>query len=276
MKVIVVDDEELALRQFRFETESIPDVEIVGEFSRPEEAFACVRSQKVEVVFLDIEMPEMSGLELAERLRELCPELVIIFISGYEKYAIDAFRVKADYYMLKPYNHDDVLDVLERARLLSRRQKKRVFFQTFGRFDLFIDGQVVSFSNMKAKELLALCVDHQGGSVTLQEAVDKLWEDRLYDEKVKNLYRKAVMSIRQVLKEYGAEDIFRSTRGACNIEAEKVECDYYRLLAGNKEAERAWKVNSSYLQEYSWAEETCAAITQFFREENKSKKSPAE
>ena len=202
----------------------------------------------------------MSGLELAERLRVLCPELVIIFISGYEKYAIDAFRVKADYYMLKPYNHDDVLDVLERARLLSRRQKKRVFFQTFGRFDLFIDGQVVHFSNMKAKELLALCVDHQGGSVTLQEAVDKLWEDRLYDEKVKNLYRKAVMSIRQVLKDYGVEDIFKNTRGSCHIDAAKVDCDYYQILAGSPKAMRNWQVIGTYLEEYSWAEETCAAL----------------
>lgn len=260
MRVIVVDDEELALRQFRFETEKIQDLEILGEFTRPEEALEFVHGRNVQAAFLDIEMPGIDGLELAEQMRRISPEIVIIFITGYEKYAIDAFRVKADYYMLKPYNQEDILEVLERVRLLARRQRRRVCFQTFGRFDMFIDGQVVYFSNTKAKELLALCVDRQGGSVTMEEAVDKLWEDRLYDEKVKNLYRKAVMYLRHLFKLYDAEEIFRNSRGACNIEASRVDCDYYRLLEGDLEAQRSWKVAGSYLKEYSWAEETCAGL----------------
>lgn len=260
MRVIAVDDEDLALEQFRMEIENIQGVELVETFSWPEEALEYIEKNTVEAAFLDIEMPGMSGIELAEKMRKICPELVIIFITGYEQYALDAFRVKADYYMLKPYDRKDILEVLERARLLAQRQKKRVYFQTFGRFDMFVDGQVVHFSNMKAKELLALCVDRQGGSVTLAEAVDKLWEDRTYDDKVKNLYRKAVMYLRQLMKEYGVDEVFRSSRGACNIDPAKVDCDYYQLLDGKPAAMRLWKVADSYLEEYSWAEETYAGL----------------
>lgn len=260
MRVIVVDDEELALQQFRMEAETLPGVVIAGSFMQPEEALEYIEEHTVEAAFLDIEMPGMNGIELAEKMRKISPKLVIIFITGYEQYTLDAFRVKADYYMLKPYDRKDIMEIMERARLLSKRQRKRVFFQTFGRFDLFVDGQAVHFSNVKAKELLALCVDRQGGSVTLSEAVDKLWEDRAYDDRVKNLYRKAVMYLRQLLKEHGVEEVFKSNRGACNIDPSKADCDYYQLLEGEPEAMRLWKVADSYMEEYSWAEETYAGL----------------
>lgn len=260
MRVMIVDDERLALRQFMMETEDIPDVEVVEAFSNPLQALEYLKENPVEAAFLDIEMPELNGIILAEKMRELYPDLVVIFITGYEQYTLDALKVKADYYMTKPYDSQDIREVLERAKLLSARQRKRVYIQTFGRFDLFIDGKAVYFSNTKAKELLALCVDHRGGAVTIEEAADKLWEDRLYDSRVKNLYRKAVMQIRQLLSEYGEEEIFSGNRGSCQIDVQKVDCDYYELLKGNPEAVRAWKITGNYLQEYSWAEETCARL----------------
>lgn len=260
MRIMAVDDERLALRQFASEAEELPGVELAGMFSNPLEALETFREDPVEAVFLDIEMPEMNGLVLAERLREISPDVVVVFITGYEQYALDALKIRADYYLTKPYDSRDIREVLERARLLSARQKKRVYVRTFGRFDVFIDGTAVYFPNAKAKELLALCVDHRGGTVSIEEAVDKLWEDREYDSRVKNLYRKAVMQIRQALAEYGVEDIFSGSRGCCQIDILKVDCDYYELLKGKPEAVRAWQMTGNYLQEYSWAEETGARL----------------
>ena len=260
MRVMIVDDERLALRQFMMETEDIPGIELAGAFSNPLQALEYLQENPVEAAFLDIEMPELNGIVLAGKMREISPDLVVIFITGYEQYTLDALKVKADYYMTKPYDSRDIKEVLERAKLLSARQKKRVYIRTFGRFDLFIDGKAVYFSNTKAKELLALCVDHRGGAVTIEEAADKLWEDRIYDSRVKNLYRKAVMQIRQILSEYGVEEIFSGNRGSCQIDILKVDCDYYELLKGNPDAVREWEITGNYLQEYSWAEETCARL----------------
>lgn len=264
MKVMIVDDEKLALQQFLLETEDMPAVEVAAAFSDPQEALDYMKEadakDSVEAAFLDIEMPGMNGLILAEKLREIKPDLVVIFITGYEQYAFDAMKIKADYYMTKPYDRNDIEEVMERARLLARRQRKRVYFRTFGRFDMFVDGETVSFANTKAKELLALCVDRKGGSVTIEEAVDKLWEGRAYDNRVKNLYRKAVMYLRQLLGELGVEEIFHGNRGSCNIDLLKVDCDYYELLKGNPEAVRVWEMTGNYLQEYSWAEETAVRL----------------
>ncbi len=267
MKVIAVDNDREDLLRFCMEVENIPRVEIASMFTDPWEALEYIKENPVEAAFLDIEMPEMNGLVLAERLREISPRIVIIFIAAYEQYTLDALKVKADYYMMKPYDENEILDVMERAKLLSLRQRKRAYFRTFGRFDLFVDRKVVYFSNMKAKELLALCVDRRGGCVTLQEAVDKLWEGRAYDDKVRNLYRKAVMYIRQLLNERDISDIFQSNRGSCSIDAMNVDCDYYSLLQGNKDAIRAWTVAGGYLQEYSWAEETSARLEYLYYED---------
>ena len=102
MRVIAVDDERLALRQFCIEAEDIPGVEVVSVFTNPREPLEYIKDNLVEAAFLDIEMPGMSGLELAGKMREIAPELVIIFITGYEQYTLDALKVKADYYLMKP------------------------------------------------------------------------------------------------------------------------------------------------------------------------------
>lgn len=243
-----------------FEIEGIPWVELSGAFLNPVQALEFIENHSVEAAFLDIEMPEMNGLELAEKLRELSPGLVIIFITGYEQYTLDALKIKADYYLTKPYDNEDIKEVLERARLLSARQKKRVYIRTFPRFEVFVADSTVYFPNSKAKELLALCVDHCGGIVTIEEAVDKLWEGRKYDARVKNLYRKAVMQVRQVLAAQGVEEIFNGNRGSCQIDIKKIDCDYYDFLKGIPEAVQKWKLGRKYLEEYSWAEETAANI----------------
>lgn len=260
MRIIVVDDERLALRQFELEIESIEWAELAGTYTNPVDALEYIKEHPVEAVFLDIEMPEMNGLLLSEKMREILPDLVVIFISGYEQYTLDALKVKADYYLTKPYDSGELLEVLKRARLLCGRQKKRVYFRTFGRFEVFIDGRAVYLSNAKARELLALCVDHRGSAVTIEEAVDKLWEERTYDARVKNLYRKAVMQIRQILTDHGVGDVFFCNRGSCYLDSRKVDCDYYKLLEGDPQAIREWRFIGRYLEEYTWAEETNARL----------------
>lgn len=258
MKVILVDDEALILKQLELEIENFPDVEIVGKFSDPAKALDFLKENVVEAVLSDIEMPGMNGIEFGTKAREIQQGIVIVFITGYEQYAIEAMRIKADFYLTKPFDSDDIKEVLERSELLAQRQRTtEVTFRTFGRFDVFINGESVHFPNAKAKELLALCIDHRGGKVMMEEAIDKLWEDRPYDTRVKNLYRKAVMNIKQMFTSYGIDDIFVNSRGSCNINREKINCDYYDLLEGKIDRN---DIMGFYMPEYSWAEFTASQI----------------
>lgn len=129
----------------------------------------------------------------------------------------------------------------------------RIFLRAFGRFDVFADGHLVDISSAKAKELLALCVDHCGGDVTMEEAIDKLWEDRACDQRSKNLYRKTVSYLRHLFEDLGCPEVFSSARGRCHLNREMVDCDYYHYLSG-EDAPFA----GEYLSNYAWAEETTA------------------
>lgn len=254
------------MEQFEIECEDISEVEVIGKLQLPSKAIQFVKENKVDLAVLDIEMPEMNGIELGKRLREIQPDIVIIYITGYENYALDAFKVYAAAYILKPFDAEEIVHAITTAKLLLKGKKKEVFAKTFGRFDIFVKDQLISFTNTKAKELLALCVDHQGGTVTMEEVIDKLWEDREYDEKVKNLYRKTIVQLTATLKQAGAEDIFVNQRGACYIVKENIDCDYYDLLMEKTEA--VDNFHDEYMFEYSWGEKTLLDIEDFLNKKN--------
>lgn len=264
MKVIIVEDEELAIKQFEMECAKLPWVNIEERFTDAESALEYIKENRVEVVFLDIMLPGMNGIELGKEIRKLKRGIVIVFLTAYDDYALTAIKIKADYYLMKPYSSTDFRAIMENARLLTGRQKKRIQIRTFGRFEISIDGEILNFPNAKSKELLALCVDHRGGNVMMEEAIDKLWENRAYDKKVKNLYRKAIMNLRGKMAEYGAEDLLITERGSCHLNCDDVDCDWFKLMEDLEEMtikERTnylSKIRENYMSEYSWAEETNA------------------
>ena len=236
----------------------VREVNVVGSFGEPEKALEYAKENIVEFALLNTELRTMDGLDLGRALREVYPGIVLIYITENGDRLADIIKMKADYCVMEPYGRGDIEDAAERARLLSRRQKRVVSVRMFGRFDVFVDGRLLYFRNAKSKELLALCMDRRGGSVSMEEAVDKLWPERLYDEKVKRLYRKAVMNLQGALREKGVTELFQTERGSCHISSGEVECDYYAYLV---EPEKNGKMfQGEYLFDYSWGEETLANL----------------
>ncbi|MBD5550783.1 MAG: response regulator [Lachnospiraceae bacterium] len=258
MKTILVDKEPLMQRMLEEVMKGIREVDVVGSFRNSEKALEYAEENTVEFALLDTEMPVMDGLDLGRKLQKVCPGIVLIYITENSDRLADIFKMKADYCIMKPCSRDDIEDAAERARLLSKRQKKQVTVQMFGRFDVFLNGKVLYFKNAKSKELLALCMDRCGGSVSMEEVIDKLWPERIYDEKVKRLYRKAVMNLQGTLREKGITEFFQTKRGSCYISKEEVECDYYTYLVEPEKNEKMFQ--GEYLFDYSWGEETLANL----------------
>lgn len=258
MDTIVVDDELLSMEQFEEACRKIPEIHVVGKFDNPRDALEFAEHRHVDFALLDVEMPQMNGLELGQKLKAINPHIILIYVTGYTQYVVDVMKIKADYCIMKPYNEQDIKDAIERAKLLSKRQQKRVRVQMFGRFDVFVEDKGIHFQNRKAKELLALCMDHKGGMVTMEEAIDKLWPDRPYDDRVKRLYRKAVSCLHETLKEAGVSNLFVGKRGNCYVLPGEVECDYYTYLK-NPEANQE-QFFGEYLFDYEWGEETLAQL----------------
>lgn len=258
MRAIIVDDEKFCIDYLEQLCEEAGDVEICGKFQDILQAVGYLAGHRAELAFLDIEMPGINGIQAADSLRQYNPNLNIIYITGYEQYALDAFKKDAVDYLLKPCSPKELRKALDKAKKLSAGVlKPRVQIQTFGHFAVYVDGIPCRFTNRKAKELLALMVDFRGAEVSIEQAVSVLWEDRPYDETVKQLYRKAIVYLRQFMKEYNL-DFIDISRGRCHVIPSRIICDYYQFLEGDEQAVKSF--GGEYMGEYSWAEMTLARL----------------
>jgi two-component system LytT family response regulator len=120
MRVLVVDDEPTARRRIVRLLSEIPSVTGVGECGSSREALSAIRAQSPDVILLDIAMPGLDGLSLARRLAASAGPLVV-FVTAYDEHALEAFRIHAADYVLKPLDRHRLRDALEHARLTIRR-----------------------------------------------------------------------------------------------------------------------------------------------------------
>lgn len=117
MRAVIVDDEPLALKDLKRNLESF-EVKVVGKYSDPRAALEALlsRPQEADVVFLDINMPEMNGLEVADKLTSELPRLPLVFVTAYDEYAVSAFQLNAIDYILKPLDRERLQQSLKRVR----------------------------------------------------------------------------------------------------------------------------------------------------------------
>lgn len=247
MKIIVVDDEISALSTFLPNVVDDGDVECKMFMSKPRSALEYARIHAVDVAFLDVKMPEIDGLVLAERLIAIRPEIKIVFISAYvsdEQAIIEKLGDNVAGFCHKPYSKEQLLNLI--ATLKGDEKQARLFIKTFDFFDLFVNGVAVNFSSLKAKELLALLTDANGCYVTMDKAIGNLWPNKNADLS-KRLYRDAVTRLRLTLQEVGAKDLVTFERGRAVINTSAASCDLWDFL------KNGGNFSGRYLPAYDWS-----------------------
>lgn len=255
MRIIVVDDEQFALDHLKGLLEEFrPNCEIHC-FSSPISALKYMKKTPADVALLDVEMYEMSGIELAKKLKDIYANVNIIFVTGYSDYALDAFSIHASGYLLKPTSGKQLERELNNLRIEPRRESnKRVRVQTFGNFEVFVDNEPIEFARTKSKELLAYLVDRKGAGTTTAALIAVLWEDKEYSVSLQKQFQTLVSDLMKTLKYLGVEDIIIRKRNNMYIHPDKIDCDYYSFLKGDAKAVNAY--TGEYMSNYSWAEFT--------------------
>ena len=255
MKAICVDDERLLMEDTVSMIKELGCFEDVFGFTRADEVLRFLETGAVDLALLDIDMPGMNGLELAQRIKTKWPDTAIIFLTGYSEYAVDAFALRASGYLLKPVNKDRLKVDVEYA-LSGKRETAsgHIVVQTFGNFDVFVDGKPIGFKMAKCKEMLAYLVDKQGTGVSRAEIFSILWEDRLYDRKMQKQLDVYIRSLRDTLRDYGVEEIFELQKGALRVRPEQFKCDAYLFFSGDSDAVNSYR--GEYMNSYSWASMT--------------------
>ena len=261
MRTIVVDDEKMALVAFMEEAKNIKELDIAGVFDNAKEAVEFIKDNDVELAILDVKMKGIDGINLGSIFRNINPDIMLIYITGYEKYAYEAIKLHAAAYLVKPFSSEQLEYAVESERLLSKRRKSRIYVRTFGHFDIFVNENPVMFKSNKAKELLALLVDRRGGTVTTDQIIGTLWEERPNDSYTQNLCSKIGKTLEKELKENDIGDILVSSRGIKRVNTALFDCDLYDLLDGDERA--AEKFLGEYMLDYSWAEARMALLAKY-------------
>ncbi len=249
MNAIVLDDEKESLLVFASHAIDVPNLSLNVFSNKSEEALDYAKSHKVDAAFLDIVMPKIDGISFAKSLIEISPDIKIVFITGY---AQDEEAIKREIgknffaFCYKPYDESTMQQII--AKMMNEA-KPSVRFESFPRFDMYVNGVLVDFERAKAKELLALLVDHHGGEVSIEEASTKLWVDKDY-ELAARLYRDATSRLRLKLKEYGVPELVNFSRGRASLNCEKATCDYWDYLNGETSL-----FHGEYMRPYEWAAE---------------------
>ena len=252
MNAICVDDEAQVLKHTVSCCQKIRLLDDVRGFTEPKEALSWTMDHPVDLALLDIDMPNMSGLQLAERIRRISPRVSIIFITAFRKYALDAYDVHPTSYLLKPFDQARLVKEVEYALSLhAPREPSGIVVKTFGHFEILVDGKTLDFRRSKSKELLAYLVDRRGAGVTRQDAFAALWEDREYDVSMQKQLDVVIRSLRDTLQQYGIGDLFELKNRNLRILPELIDCDLYRFLEGDEEAVSAYF--GEYMSQYTWA-----------------------
>lgn len=281
MKVILVDDEPLALKYLERQLLKLDtmSIDVIGTYTNPFEGRNEILARDVDIVFLDISLPELNGIELAEQLLEQKPHLCIVFVTGYHEYAVTAFELNAVDYIVKPVQLDRVAKTMERLRsriasrpeevMESNRSIRMTMFRQVMIEQPNEQGQfaLLHWRTTRAQEIFIYLLQHRGQLVRKSALIDMLWPEFDMDKAYPQLYT-AIYHIRKTLEPYDTRfQITNTTEGyVLNMEGVQLDIEEWENWFMSNTSVSAESIErhiemmklytGDYLQEYDywWAE----------------------
>jgi two-component SAPR family response regulator len=261
LRIAALDDENHALERFETVVCEFDDIESCKLFNDEDDLLAWLAENPLDVVFLDIEMPGKSGMQLAEELHEINPDLSVVFVTAFSQYAVEAFELSVSDYLMKPVSKERLRKTLDRinsSKELLSRAAKRVAIHCFPRFECRIEDKVLPLNHlMKAKELLAFLVSRKGTETSWDQITEALWPDTDYEKAHNNLHI-TTFRLRKWLSENSITQIFEARRNSYRVVATEFNCDLYDLADALKADDRKrieLLYKGEFLEEegYQWA-----------------------
>ncbi|WP_010276184.1 response regulator [Paenibacillus senegalensis] len=189
MNAILVDDEPLALRKLEKMLKKFEDIHVSGCYQIAPQAIEQIQQVKPDVVFLDIHMPGINGLEMAERINQASPHTNIVFITAHDSHAIHAFELTALDYLLKPVSQQRLSKSIERIRENLKRLDNRassapsrelLTLHCLGKLCIQWPGQPpepLKWRTTKAKDVFCYLFHHRGQLVNRDVLIDLFWPE---------------------------------------------------------------------------------------------------
>ncbi len=201
-RVVAIDDEPLALQLVKGYVEKTPALELAGAFDNPVEAIAFIQSADVDLLLLDIQMPDLTGTELA---RVIAGGPKVIFTTAYEKYALEGFRLDAVDYLLKPFSYAEFLKAVQKAERLIAAERSHLPSLEISNDFLFIKSESrirrINFSEIHyiegLKDYVKIWLINEKKPV-LSLSTLKALESRLPSERFMRIHRSFIVNLETV------------------------------------------------------------------------------
>jgi len=267
LQAFLIDDEKAGLTELEYHLKKYPQIRIAGIFTEGTRALEAMEKTKPEILFLDINMPQLSGMDLAELVRKKDPGIEIVFVTAYEQYALEAFSVRAADYLLKPIEDtrfDETMEILLRRLDPGKKRTapgKRLQISCFGHFFFrWEDGPPFKWRTEKTKELFAFLLHDRGRGRTKEELLHIIWPGEPPEKALRALYN-AVYYLRKALEDYGISRDLVVIDNTYRMILGDVDCDlerFYQLenASGVEERETFIRLTEEkYFRgcEYPWA-----------------------
>jgi two-component SAPR family response regulator len=256
MNIIIIDtDDSMQALLGKHIRELQPDANIKF-FSEIEKALEFIGRNIVDIAIINTNLQKYSGISLAQDLIEIKGNLNIVFIADDSKYIKEAFDIHASGYILKPPTLENISNCFANLRFLPL--SKQLLVKTFGKFQVFKNGEQVKFNRSKSKELFAYLIAKGGTSCTINELVVNLLEEKSIQSVSADYMRKIISDLKKTLSAIGEEDAIIKKHNLIAINQNSVECNYFCLLNGCYNSIKSFANN--FLLEYGWAEDINTAL----------------
>ena len=216
-------------------------------------ALADARKQEADIAVIDTELPELGGLDFGQYLQELYPDVNLIYLSSDKAAGYTALRQHASGILSKPVAEPELVRELEDLRHPSvMKNHKRLFAQTFGNFELFVDGKPIAFKYNRTKELVAVLINNRGAQTSNGEIIASLWEDDGDPEKKASYLSNLRQDLQNTFTKLKLNGLILKQRGSLAIAADRIECDLYDWLENKGDSK--YHYLGDYMNQYSWPE----------------------
>jgi two-component SAPR family response regulator len=234
LRAILIDDESLALDFLELQINKLDGIEVIGKYTffRVEEHTKLL--QDIDLVFLDIEMPEVNGLELAELISEVNEDIEIIFVTAFNEYAVQAFELNALDYLLKPVRLERLKNTYERIEKRRSTSPKKasptneVMIKLGGEPGFYTNNerQHVTWRTTKTRELFLYLLHHRGQTIRKDFLTDYFWSNLDVERANAQMYT-AIYHVRRTLRPMKEHIRIESNQEGYILVLENVTLDLY-------------------------------------------------
>lgn len=239
MRVIIVDDEELSLLSLEKKLQKFPNIQVVKTYSNQAQVLEDIKKEQIDVAFLDIQMREENGLDLAESILSLQSSIHIVFVTAHSEYAVQAFEINSIDYLLKPVTTMRLQKTIHRLTEQIEKVKAqnvpdnssstpRLIIQCFNELQVFYNGRPLHFKTAKVKELFAFFLTHFHTYLHRDIIIDSLWPLQDYKKSKIHLHT-CISHLRKMLDHIGYANCLTFSNQSYLLSCEPIDCDAFRF-----------------------------------------------